>query len=194
MKLDPKIVEELTLPYKFRSYVRVIPKKYAATPLGVGVGSSRFSSPSGIFKLAYVAFNLETAIAEAIVRDRFEGKASRVLDISEIQESSVTEVSAKTDLNVLDVRKNGLLKLGVSTDAARGKAHAEGQQLSEILHEKFDLDGILYLSRLTGEDCVAVYERAVKSKLLPKPAIDLESAADLIDALKSMNVSIRIDP
>jgi hypothetical protein len=54
-----------------------------------------------------------------------------------------------------------LVRLGVSTEAARGKAQAQGRKLSQAVHDQTDADGLLYLSRLTGRTCVCVYERAL---------------------------------
>src|SRR5258707_438195 len=107
-----------------------MPAVHATSPLGMGFGHTRFSSPDRAFRLVYIARDLATAIAETIVRDRFEGAVERVLDDSEIQEWAVAEVTAPSPLVVLDLRTTGLLKLGVSTDAARAKAHREGQLLS----------------------------------------------------------------
>ena len=193
MRLDPNVVAGLSVSYDFKSYLRIMPKKHMKTPLGMGFGKSRFSSPNDRFKLLYAAPNLETAIAETIIRDRFEGKTKRILDISEIEEFAVAEVSTRKELTLLDLRKSGLLKLGVSTDAARAKAHLEGQLLSEDVYQQFLLDGILYASRLTGADCVSVYDRAVTPKLKADNAIELADAEDLIPALKSLHVSLRMD-
>lgn len=193
MRLDPNVIAGLSVSYAFKSYLRVMPKQHKKIPLGMGFGKSRFSSPNDRFKLLYAAPDLETAIAEAIVRDRFEGKAKRILDIGEIDEFAVAEISTRKELTLLDLRKSGLLKLGVSTDAARAKAHLEGQLLSEDVHHQFLLDGILYASRLTGADCIAVYDRAVTPKLKAGNAIGLAEAEDLIPALKSLHISLRMD-
>ena len=191
--LDPSVIEGLSLNYDFKSYLRIMPEKHKKTPLGTGFGTSRFSNPGNRFKLLYMAPGLETAIAETIVRDRFEGRAKRVLDISEIEESAVAEISTRKPLVLIDLRASGLLKLGVSTDAARAKAHHEGQLLSDALYRQFLLDGILYSSRLTSADCIAVYDRAVAPKLKAGNVINLAEAEDLISALQSINVSVRRD-
>ncbi|WP_404943692.1 RES family NAD+ phosphorylase [Rhizobium ruizarguesonis] len=43
----------------------------------MGFGKTRFSSPRDKFRLLYLAQDPATAIAETIVRDRFQGKAER---------------------------------------------------------------------------------------------------------------------
>jgi hypothetical protein len=45
----------------------------------MGFGKTRFASPIDAFKLMYLAKELPTSIAEAIVRDRFEGRVVREL-------------------------------------------------------------------------------------------------------------------
>ncbi|MCQ1574152.1 RES family NAD+ phosphorylase [Neorhizobium galegae] len=191
MRLDSKTVRDLALSFRPESYLRIIPAAHISTPLGMGFGQSRFSSPNQVFRLLYAAYDLATAIAETTVRDRFEGTQDRVLDESEIEEWAVTEVTATDPLVLLDLRTTGLLRLGVSTDAARAKEHREGQILSEAVYGSYAVDGLLYSSRLTAADCVAVYDRAVGAKLIASPAIELVRQADLIFALRSIGVSVR---
>ena len=193
MRLDPAIVAELALPYEFENFIRVMPAAHKAAPLGTGFGTSRFSSRQQAFRLLYAAPDLRTALAEALIRDRFEGKAKRVLDMTEIEERVVAEISTRHPLKLLDLRKDGLLKLGVSTDAARAKSHHHGQKLSDAVHAGFDMDGILYLSRLTSEECVAVYDRAIDGKLKAGKAIALERAPGLVSDLSALSVSVRLD-
>lgn len=191
MKLDRRIIGDLAISFQPQRYLRVMPVAHMSTPLGMGFGHSRFSSPSQAFKLLYLAQDLATAVAETIVRDRFEGEIDRVLDESEIENWAVAEVTASAPLAVLDLRTTGLLRLGVSTDAARAKAHREGQDLSEAVHESFAIDGLLYASRLTAANCIAVYDRAVSEKLTSSPAVELIKQVDLIPALRSVGVSVR---
>jgi hypothetical protein len=194
VKLDPKIVKELALEFQPQSYLRMMPIVHMATPLGMRFGNTRFSSPDRKFRLVYIARDLATAIAETIVRDRFEGAAKRVLDESEIEEWAVAEVTAKAPLLVLDLRTTGLLRLGVSTDAARAKEHSEGRRLSQTIYDSFAVDGLLYSSRLTSVDCLAVYDRAVDEKLTSTPAVELLRQQELVAALRSIGVKIRRAP
>ena len=191
MKLNPQTVAELALEFRPQSYLRLMPIAHMAAPLGMGFGQTRFSSPSRAFRLVYIARDVATAVAETIVRDRFEGATERVLDQTEIEEWAIAEVTAPTPLVVIDLRTTGMLRLGVSTDAARAKEHREGQNLSEALYSSFAIDGLLYSSRLTSTECVAVYERAAGIKLEATPAVNLIRHPDLIPALKSIGVTMR---
>ena len=52
-------------------------------------------------------------------------------------------------------------------------------RFSQDAFDQTDLDGILYLSRLTRRTCVAVYDRAVAPKLDAGPVHELETLAAL---------------
>jgi len=189
--LDRKTVQDLALEFQPKSYLRVMPAAHMTTPLGMGFGHTRFSSPAQKFRLVYIARDLATAIAETIVRDRFEGASKRVLDDSEIEEWAVAELTATDPLLVIDLRTTGLLRLGVSTDAARGKAHTEGRLFSQALYDAFAVDGILYSSRLTASECLAVYDRAVSAKLVSSSALNLVRQSNLVSALQSIDIRVR---
>jgi len=187
--LNLRSVSQLTVAFAPSSYVRVTPSAHAATPLGMSFGKTRFASPTDFFKILYIAKDVVTGVAETIIRDRFEGKAARQLIESEVGTWGVTEISAKP-LNLLDLRTTGLLRLGISTDIARAKNQDEARQFSQIVYDETDLEGILYRSRLTGEDCVAVYDRAVTGKLTAGPVVDLLTIAALVSGLSDLNIQL----
>ena len=191
MRLDPAIVASLTRRFQPTAYLRTTPWVHRSTPLGMGFGRTRFSSPADAFNLMYLAKDLPTSIAEAIVRDRFEGKTDRVLTREELAGWGVCEVSAAAPLRVLDLRGNGCFELGVSTDIAGGKAQVEARAFSQMVYDTTDLDGILYRSRLRKrQDCVAVYDRAVSPALIAGPVIELESLAALVPALRTLKIAL----
>ncbi|MER9927224.1 RES family NAD+ phosphorylase [Mesorhizobium sp. M0048] len=190
MELDAEVVADLAIRFQPQHYLRAMRQEYAATPLGMGFGQSRFASPDRSFMVLYIARDLATAIAETIIRDRFEGKSYRMLHLSEIAGWAVSEVSATSPLTAIDVRTTGLLRLGISTDAARAKQQEEGRKLSQALFNGFAVDGILYYSRLTGAECVAVYDRAVAGRLKARRATALERHAELVPALRQLNVRV----
>ena len=161
--MDPDVVASLTVPYQPAAYLRVTPIAHSATPLGMGFGKTRFASPVDAFKLLYIAENLATGVAEAIIRDRFEGATARELTAGEVADWGVTEVSARLPLHLLDMRTDGCFLLGVSTDITGAKAQDEARQFSQPGFDQTGVDGIIYLSRLTRKTCVAVYDRAVAS-------------------------------
>jgi hypothetical protein len=135
---------------KLSDWPRILPTKYRATPVGAGFGSSRYSSPSDAFRVLYAAEDFPTAFAEAVVRDRFEGKAHRYLYRPHLEQACLTAVSSSRELVLLDLRGAGAYELGVDTDASRARDHTAGQAFSQGVHDALpDVDAILFDSRLT---------------------------------------------
>jgi hypothetical protein len=64
-------------------------------------------------------------------------------------------------LTLLDLTGAAAYELGIDSDANRARAHASGQAMSAAVHAEMpEVDGILFNSRLTTGNCVAVYDRA----------------------------------
>ena len=193
MRLDPRILQDLAVPFAPKDYVRVTPVAHAATPLGMGYGDTRFASPTNAFKVLYLAENLTTSVAEAVVRDRYQGKARRRLHESEAERWGATSVAATRPLQLIDLRTTGLVRLGISTEAARGKAQGQGRKLSQAIHDQTDADGLLYASRLTAAACLCVFERAVPV-LHATPVAVLVTLPDFVAALQALNVVLEPTP
>ena len=70
MTLDKAILRELAVSIDVTGYLRIMDAAHRASPTGMGYGKTRFASPTDSFKLLYVAQDLQTALAEAIIRDR----------------------------------------------------------------------------------------------------------------------------
>lgn len=192
MRLDPRVLGALALQFEPRAYVRATPLHHAASPLGMGYGETRFASPARAFKVLYLGENLATSVAEVVIRDRFQGKLERELAEAEVDEWGVTTVTAAETLALVDLRTTGLLRLGVSTEAARGKVQTQGRKLSQAVHDQSDFDGFLYASRLTGAKCVCVFERAV-TRLTATSVVPLVQHPDLVPALLELEVKLRRD-
>jgi hypothetical protein len=191
--LDPNVVADLAVAITPKSYVRVTPMAHAATPLGAGFGVTRFASPTKAFKVIYVAQDLTTAIAETLVRDRFQGRALRKFLDVEAALWGMTEVNAGAPLTLIDLRTTGLVRLGVSTEAARGKAQGQGRKLSQAIYEQTDAQGLIYNSRLTGGACICIYDRALAG-LVATPVIEVTLLAGFVDALRELNVTLIATP
>ena len=193
MILDPKVLADLAVAITPKAYVRVTPMGHAATPLGAGFGVTRFASPTKAFKVIYVAQDLTTAIAETLVRDRFQGRALRKFLDVEAALWGMTEVNAGAPLTLIDLRTTGLVRLGVSTEAARGKAQGQGRKLSQAIYEQTDAQGLIYNSRLTGGACICIYDRALAG-LVATPVIEVTLLAGFVDALRELNVTLIATP
>src|SRR6218665_2019414 len=121
MPFDAKILSSLTRLFQPTAYLRCTPLTHKATPLGMGFGDTRFASTDNRFKLLYIAKDLPTAIAEAIVRDRFEGVQPREMLVDDFADWGVCEVDAKAPLRLADLLPAGGLKLGILSGTPRAK-------------------------------------------------------------------------
>ena len=190
MTLDAKVLTSLTRRVYPTQYLRCTPWANHATPLGMGFGETRFASLADTFKLLYIAEDIATAIAETIIRDRFEGTTTRELMRPDIENWGVCEVDALRSLRLLDLRKDGCFKLGISTDIVGAKAQGEARAFSQRIYDGTDLDGIIYHSRLRRRNCIAVYDRAVANGLVSRSVVQLETVKALVPALRSLKTKI----
>lgn len=191
MKLHKTILRELAVSIDVTGYLRIMDAAHRATPIGMGYGKTRFASPTDSFKLLYVAQDLQTALAEAVIRDRYQGKQKRELLEEDIEQSVIANMVSLAPLKVLDLRTSGASRLGLSTNAVRGRAQQSGRRFSQELYDATDFDGITYMSRITNAECVAIYDRAAGSKLDPAcPVVDLVRLADLKPVLRSFNITL----
>jgi hypothetical protein len=136
--------------------MRILRTKYSPEPKELSSGPSRFSSPSGAFRVLYAAQDFPTALAEAVIRDRFVDRHRRFIGRSTLAERSVTLIGTTAPLKLLDVRGSAAYTIGIDTNAVRGRAHQPGQAFSEWMHAETDIEGLLYDSRLAGRACVAL--------------------------------------
>jgi hypothetical protein len=108
----------------------------------------------------------------------------------EVDQWGETVVYATAPLTLIDLRTAGLIRLGVSTEAARGKAQAQGRGLSQAVYDQTNDDGLIYLSRLTGQTCVCVYERALPGPLIATAVVKVAQLAGFVSALRHLNVIV----
>lgn len=191
MRLPRKhLLEQRSVAASLSRWPRIIPSAHAATPAGAGHGTSRFSSPTAAFRVLYAAEDFATAFAEAVVRDRFEGKERRYLYRPYLETLMVTEIESGAPLRLLDLRRGGTYELGVDTDASRARSHGRGQAFAQVLHDGTTCDGILFDSRLTAASCVAVFERAF-ARLAGAAPVELLRVAALPAELLRLDIIVR---
>src|SRR3546814_16770362 len=102
---------------------------------------SRFSSPADRFTLLYIAQDLQTALAERVIRDRFQGRQRRILFAEEIGTLVVASMIAQAPLKLLYLRTSGASRLGVPTDAVSGRDHQLGRRFSKHIALNHSLMG-----------------------------------------------------
>lgn len=190
MKLDLRRIEARTGPVELTGWPRIIPDRHRATPAGAGFGASRFSSPSGAFRTLYAAQDFPTALAEAVIRDRFVGKERRYLHRPYLDSLLATEISTSASLMLVDLTGAAAYDMGIDTDAKGSRSHHAGQDFAEALHKRTSVDGIIFSSRLTGGPCVAIFDRAF-SRLSAAAPVNLLRVGALAAELVRLDVTVR---
>ena len=120
---------------------------------------------AGGYTVLYAAPDFSTAFIETIVRDRFAHRRMREVALREITERVWVRIAAEPDarLTLLDLRADGCTRIGTPTDVVQARNHAAGRAFGKTIHAaQADVDGLVYSSRLTGEDVYAIYERSVE--------------------------------
>ena len=158
-------VEQVLAKVHLPASYRIIPRRYLETPLGTVPGDSRFCAKADGFTSLYVSPDFATAFIEVIVRDRFTRKKQREVLLKEVTERAWALIATKprAKLNLLDLRKDGCMRLGAPTDAVNARNHAAGRALGRAIHaEHEDIDGFVFSSRLTGTDVYAIFNRGIR--------------------------------
>jgi len=185
-------VEALLRQIKLPPSYRIFPTRHAKTPLGTAPADSRFCASTSGFTVLYVTPDFATGFIEVVVRDRFRRKKDREIALKEVTLRSSAQISSspRSKLSILDLRKDGCTRLGAPTDAVNAKNHAAGRALGpEIYTNHTQVDGILFASRLTGEDVYAIFDRAT-SKLMAERSEPLATHIELPNVLRHHGISL----
>ena len=112
------------------------------------------------------------------------------LDEAELRARRFTIVEVAEPLAVVDLRKDGGVRLGVPSDVFRAFDQRLARQWSVAIHDHPAApDGIAYESRLNGETNLALYDRAVP-KLNVAAAMRLLEAPGLPDLLDDLSIAL----
>jgi hypothetical protein len=176
----------LVRPVRLKAFVRLHRKAYQA--LDVIPSDTRFCGADWPEGVIYAANRLQTAIAETLIRNRFDGRATRRLEQDEVSDRNVSILDAHTALHLLDLRGDGAIAYGVPAAVLRATNHRSGRVFARRLHDYLpDVDGILFPSRLLdGSVNVAVFERASRkvSVRSTRPLTDLRETDAALRALR----------
>jgi hypothetical protein len=159
-------------------------------PLGYALIPSRFSDPTNqAFGVVYLGASVKVCFAEAILRDRGDGRVAALpLPFSELKVWVCAEIELTDELRLIDLTGGGALRMGVPSDVAGARDQATARLWSAAFHVHPDqVDGILYPSRLNEERNVALYSRALsKVRAVATPRLlelrdELAAVIDLFD-------------
>ena len=142
---------------------RIMARRHRADPLGTSPADSRFCTRNGGYTVLYAAPEFATAFVETVVRDRFARRQGCEVAVKEITVRVWARVAMQpaTALTLVDLRGDGCTRIGAPTDTVNARNHSAGRAFARDIHAgQADVDGIVYASRLTGEDVYAVFGRS----------------------------------
>jgi hypothetical protein len=167
-------------------------------PLGYGLGPSRFSDPeTGLvpperFGVIYLGSSIKVCFAEAILRDRGAARVQAFpVAWAELEAWTCAQIRVETTLRLVDLRGDGLVRMGIPTDVGRATAHELARLWSRALwaHDTKP-DGIVYDSRLNGETNLAIFDRALpKLAAVAAPRL-VDCRAELATILTDFDLAI----
>ena len=142
---------------------RVIHQRLAApnaNPLSATPTLSRFSDPARKYAVLYGAETVPCCLWEVVVRNRLTRRQHRVLPRSDITARRVVSFQSNQDLALVDLRRDGPIRIGAPPAVVHDSNHREGRLLSADVFAHTQADGFLYRSRFTGHLCAAIFNRA----------------------------------
>ena len=187
-----KRIEGVLTKAKLPLSSRIVPHRHLETPLDMTPADSRFCSKADGFAVLYASPEFATAFIETIVRDRFTRRDQREVLLKEVTERAWARITTKprAKLALLDLRKDGCVRLGAPTDTVNAQNHAAGRALGRAIYsEHKDVEGLLFSSRLTGGDVYAVFDRGI-AKLDAAETGMLPEHPELIDVLSSYSIKL----
>lgn len=96
------------------------------------------------------------------MRNRFTRRKRRELPRSDVEARLVVELRSTEALFLIDLRKDGPIRIAAPPAVAHDSNHAAGRALSAATYANVpEADGFLFQSRFTGHQCVAVFDRAI---------------------------------
>jgi hypothetical protein len=173
-----------------------IRRKAFPDPLGFGKNPSRFSDPrrriaDRRFGVVYLGSSLKVCFLETILRDERDGIVGQVeIAESELDDRSYGEIKVRETLQLLDLTGDGPVRMGIPSDVARSSRQALSRKWSVVFHDHpRKVDGIIYASRLNGENNLAIYDRAIGKLELLRDG-DLKHAPGLAEVLDDFLVAL----
>ncbi len=124
----------------------------------------RFDSPDRSFGVMYAAFDLATAFAETVLRDRPMHSDDLILDYHELESRVVIELKRGPDnrpLRLIKLYDEGLAAAHTDNQISARDHYPTTQRWAQMFHEHpLAADGMVYMSRYMGaRKSVALFDR-----------------------------------
>jgi hypothetical protein len=156
-----------------RAWWRIHPKKRDAIFFG-RTAENRFDAPSGEFGVLYVGGDAHAAFIETFGH---ETARTPFVTEEELRRRAVSIVRAKRELRLVDLRGEGLARMGADVELTGGSDYELSRRWARAIHDhRRKPDGILYRARHDPSRVnAAVFDRA-------DGAISAKRAGTLLDA------------
>ncbi|MFP3756311.1 RES family NAD+ phosphorylase [Cupriavidus sp. SIMBA_020] len=133
----------------------------------------RFDAPNDEFGVLYASPSFAGCMAEAVLRDRFQGHSlPLLLDEEELTQRSISDLGTTLNrpLQLADLTQPHF-HLGMDNRVLSTADYRGPNLWSRAIHDAFpDLDGIYFTSRFANEPSVAIFDRApMKARGGPVP-------------------------
>jgi hypothetical protein len=124
----------------------------------------RFDSPDRSFGVMYAAFDLTTAFAETVLRDRPMRSDDLILDYHDLEARVVIELKRGPDnrpLRLIKLYDEGLAAAHTDNQISARDHYPTTQRWAQMFHaHSIDADGMVYMSRYLGaRKSVALFDR-----------------------------------
>lgn len=139
----------------------------------------RFDAPDRSFGVMYAAFDLATAFAEGVLRDKLIRSADVILDYHDLESRSVVELKAGADdrpLRLIKLYDEGLAAAHTDNQISVRDHYPTTQRWAQIFHaHTVSADGMVYMSRYMGTGkSVALFDRCGAAVAVGDPTPLLE--------------------
>lgn len=134
----------------------------------------------------------KVAFVETILRDAADGRGGDfVVDMAEIEKRSLASPRVIQDLRLIDLTDDNCLRMGIPSDVVGAKDQTLARTWSAAIHTHPDQpDGVYFASRLNGQGCIALYDRALaKLAAVSMPRL-LDCGVELAQILDDLDVAI----
>ena len=117
--------EALVRPVPINRSLRIYRHRFG--PLNVIPSDTRFCQSSWPKGTIYLASDLETAFIETLVRDTYDNRAKRHLQMGEVTSRGVAEVSSTSPIVMMDLTDDRHKTKGIKDAVITGTNHISGQ-------------------------------------------------------------------
>ena len=132
-----------------------------------------------------------TAVRESIVRDHYDDRTDRFVPDRVLKGLACTRIESLTDLFLVNLTDGNASNFGIPSRLRHEKEYNLSQALSiEVYQELPAVDGIYYKSRLDDKPCFVIFDRAVKTKLLPTHTEKLVNNSQFWSALREARMQV----